>query len=512
MRALEKIKKESECYEGEYPRIRIGHAIHSVDEETVALMKEMGVGVELNLVSNLKLGNIKSIEDGDVQKTIQLCQKNGIPIFLGTDGYGIYQTSPEEQLNLAKKAGVEPLHIIISENEYIQEQRNREQKERKKLSNSPKGIAKSRIEEKLRTSDVHIAQSQDDSRLKGKIPIVVAGGSFKTRGDGSFYEYQKVALALQVLADVIKPGACYFATGGTNCGPERFLHSAIENRDKSNSKSSMKCVGIIPSYLGRFDDENAMQDFDAIKPKTISDGIIVDSYNGWNGFAEKLMMIANNSFNNEKQRGTRPNGFCIFIGGGETVRTEIRLACNGGKYTEPVHSFCFNGFGNQSASKRAIEIAGDSENITGFFDAESLITQIYKTYGKDIFINKFDINKLPLYIEQAKKRVVLDYQLFYETLLDEGKYTEGQLDMVKKMVEFGNTADISQCFGKSKDLDLFVSAYSTYIKEKSSKEIPTEFTADLRSEDIEKCGEVLKQEVYKKQEQGEKDSKIGEEK
>lgn len=443
-------------------------------------MREMNVeGIELNLSSNLALGNIEDVNDEALQRTIELCRTNGIPIFIGTDGYGVYRSTPKELSELARNAGLNLGQIISDEWEYLEDRRTLRAKIIQRFSNDKNGLAKKRIQERLKFLGINELQGQDDKSLKGseaaKLPIIIAGGSFKTRSDGNIDEYRELSLAMQVLVDVIKPGACYFVTGGTNCGPERFLHRALQNRDNSSSKSKMKCIGLIPSYAGRIDSNDAIDCFDKIDANTVTGAIIDYSYNGWSDFAESLIKMANNTYNLSKNSVPGPKGMCIFVGGGETVDKEIDLASQCG-----VKSFCYKGFGDKSASSKA----SNNENRVGFTNAESLIQQIYNFFGKEIFINGFDINKLLEYIERAKKKVTLDYQLFYDTLLDEGNFLKEQLDMIKSYIESGRTQDIGTIFkDKSrlelKDLNLFISAYSTYLKERSADEMPKKFTDDV---------------------------------
>ena len=480
-------------------------------------MKEMNVeGIELNLSSNLALGNIEDVNDMALQRAIELCNSHQIPIFIGTDGYGVYKSTPEKLFELAKNAGLNLEQMIIDERKYI-ESRPKEPRITQKLplpdkrDNSHEQLAKSRILEKLKSFKCSIIQDQDgkslrrDNGVSSKIPIIIAGGSFKTRSDGNFDEYREIAVAMQLLADVIKPSACYFVTGGTNVGPESLLHKAIQIRDKSSSKSEMKCIGLIPSYLGRFDDSNAFCDFDKIEPHTITGGIVCDSYNGWDRFGEELIKMANNSYHKNKINIQRPKGMCIFIGGGETVKKEIQLACGGGKYTDAIKSFCYNGFGSQSASCQAVKNKNKNENIVEFSNAESLIQQLYKFFGSEIFINKFDIKKLPEYIARANKKSLLDYQLFYDVLINEGKFPKDTLDMIKDLIEIGKVQDIRRIVtdkdtSSLKDLQLFISTYTTYLKERSANEVPKEcVTYDgirygILNKIIEKINNLIKKE------------------
>lgn len=480
--ALKIIKKESSGYNDNYPRIRIGHAIHGCDEETIKLMKEMNVSIELNLASNLKLGNLYSVQDEELKKAIELCKENGIPIFLGTDGHGIYCTTPEKQREYAAKAGIDLINIIQTENKYIVNEFQRTDKERVKLTRKKTQRAKSRIKFKLEQQGVNIVEGQEASGLKGKIPIIIAGSSLKTRGDGNFEEYKKLELAFQTLSNVIHPGRAYFVTGGTNCGPERFMHNAINKRDTSTAKSKLRCLGVIPSYIGRLDDSNAQNDFFKLEKGTITDALIVDSYSGWDDFAEHLIIISNNQY---KGKENGPKGFAIFAGGGETLKTELRLANKGGKNNQSIPCLVYSGFEKAESSKFLKDNGDESEKFSSFSNAEDLIKNIYEIYGNEIFFNGFDIEKLSYYIEKSKKNTNFNYQIIENTLIDEGKFGIEQLERIKDLIRKGvNAEEIQKLLfldkNTSKDIGVFIDAYKSYFVQKSATEVPKSLTEDVR--------------------------------
>ncbi len=464
----------------------------------------MGVGIELNLASNIKLGNIDGVEDERAKAAIQLYNSNGVPIFLGTDGYGLYQSTPEEQFDLAEKLGVNLEQILISEDKYLQKNKDLRMKT-EPLPNDEASLAKRRIEEALKSMGIMVLQSQDAKPLAGKIPIVVAGGSFKTRSDGDLKDYKKIAIIMQLLANFINPKTCYLVTGGTDCGPEHILHQAIKNRN-GKSTSQIQCVGIIPSYIGRLDEINAIQDSSKLSKGMT--GAIVDknAYKGWNDFATLLIRMSNNNYKVNPKGPKREKGFCIFIGGGETVKTEIILAsqglsANGKQEIEPVQSFCYKGFGKDSASQRALNKSND--NISGFSEAEELIREIYD-YDRKIFIDSFDINELPQYIERIEKKGIINYKFFYDTLIDEGKYTEEQMDYVMKQIEStiksgdeDKIEGIKKIIKYSKDLELFIKAYRTYYEERRASEMPAQFIKGVRFGEMSKAGEVIEEGIEK---------------
>lgn len=221
--ALKTIKNK--CIAKKYPRIRIGHAIHGLDEETINMMKQMEVSIELNLASNIALNNITGIDDENLAKTIRLCQENDIPIYLGTDGYGIYSSSPEEQKKFASMAKVDLLKAWHEELRYLDEVTIREKNNSLRIpykKDTPKG----RISKKLRELEIPELNSTGDlitnKRFKGKIPIIISGSSLKTRADGDFEDYKKIALMSKLLSNVLDPEKIFIITGGTNCRSRIF--------------------------------------------------------------------------------------------------------------------------------------------------------------------------------------------------------------------------------------------------------------------------------------------------
>ena len=86
------------------PRVRIGHGLYGVDDETIQLAKKMGVIIEFNMSSNLALNNINGIKDVPIKKYLDA----GVDVVLGTDGHGMYTTVGEQEAILATVAGLGP--------------------------------------------------------------------------------------------------------------------------------------------------------------------------------------------------------------------------------------------------------------------------------------------------------------------------------------------------------------------------------------------------------------------
>ena len=303
--ALEIIKAYCDSFNENYPQIRIGHAIHGINEESIKLIKDMGASIELNLASNLRLINLHQrelLEDRDLVNTIEMCKKNNIPIFLGTDGYGLYSSAPEEQMILAKQVGIDVLRILREDSKYIEYQERENNKRRTKLPK--KSPEKRKIERRIEKGLGIEAISNKSDIFKDKIPIIIAGGSLKTRGNIDFEEYKNIAIAFQTLINNVDPEKMFFVTGGTNCGPERFLHEAIQRRNNRDTSKKIDCLGAIPLCIGK-DDDNARQDFRKIQERTITHGLIVDAFKTWGQFPMQLLKIANNKLISIKDNGIR---------------------------------------------------------------------------------------------------------------------------------------------------------------------------------------------------------------
>lgn len=508
LKAIKSFCKGEELYNKDgsqkYPKIRIGHTIHGMlekNEETVKLMKELGVSVELNLASNVVLGNIKNGEDADAKRAIELCQKYEIPIFLGTDGFGIYGSSPEEQVKLAQEYGCNLFKISKNEEQYIEKIVEQEKASKPRVSTEREDTDKScrnRLMAKLERIGVKILNSQTDKEIKEKIPITVAGGSLKTRAEGNIEDYKKIELMFQTLTDVLDSKKVYIVTGGTDCGPERFVHRAVNITNKErNEKNKLICIGAMIKFLGKMSvraKEFAfpIDDLKKVKRNTITHALLLDknTMGGWDSFPRPLLEIANNKYRDANGK----KGCMIFVGGGETVRQEIRIAIYGEKEIEAVPTFLYNGFG---ASREALERINKDEfkNVYEFSDVESLIKSLYSQYGKTIFSKEFDINKLGEYVRLAKRNIEFDYNIVENTLIEEGKYSEDDFVAIKQALELSEDNMyrklILKQYEKNIDMQLFIKGYIKAQSKQQPKEIPDEVFEAEQKQKIEEKNESI---------------------
>ncbi len=81
--------------------LRIGHALFGSDEALEAL-REHGAVVELNLTSNFTLNNLHTVTQAPLGALLDA----GVHCVLGTDGPGLYGTSPGDELRVARLAGL----------------------------------------------------------------------------------------------------------------------------------------------------------------------------------------------------------------------------------------------------------------------------------------------------------------------------------------------------------------------------------------------------------------------
>ncbi len=98
----ENVRAAVECAEGLDVQLRIGHGLYGVDDATLDRLKGTGAIVEFNLNSNFALNNIQSSVDAPIVRYL----RHGVPVVLGTDGYGIYQTSLTLEARAARLCGL----------------------------------------------------------------------------------------------------------------------------------------------------------------------------------------------------------------------------------------------------------------------------------------------------------------------------------------------------------------------------------------------------------------------
>jgi adenosine deaminase len=176
-------------------KIRIGHALHGVDNETLRiaslLCKKNMLIIEFNPDSNLALNNIDYPADVPIKKFI----KAGIKFVLGSDGMGTYQTTSSQITTASKICGLEDAeldNLIKTENDYVNSQL--------KTFSINKNITRS--------------LNQDfNEQIKNKIPILIAGATGSSWLRISKQGRIEIKKCLKQLAEILDPEKVFFITG-----------------------------------------------------------------------------------------------------------------------------------------------------------------------------------------------------------------------------------------------------------------------------------------------------------
>ncbi|MDP1826463.1 MAG: NUDIX domain-containing protein [Archangium sp.] len=109
----ENVKLACEAVKGCDVTLRIGHALYGSDE-ALEQLRSTGAYVELNLTSNFTLNNIHSTAEVPLLQLLSA----GVHCVLGTDGPGLYGTTPGDELRAARLAGLtDPQRQALKETE-----------------------------------------------------------------------------------------------------------------------------------------------------------------------------------------------------------------------------------------------------------------------------------------------------------------------------------------------------------------------------------------------------------
>lgn len=239
-------------------RVRIGHGLYGMDEETLKLAKETNAIFEINATSNLSLNNVCNINGVGI---VELLIKHKIPFVLGTDGVGVYQTDPVQEARILARylsviTGNKSLEFLrISEELLLADAQERERimavrsntdvPTQEQLNALPKHWSEDVIKRKENERQLVLKQFQKvaekmgakihstedlDRLFEGKTPFVVSGSS---KSHWEQYTEQEKAIAIQQMKDLVEsldPEKVFFVTGGTDYGVEKALHEALKGK------------------------------------------------------------------------------------------------------------------------------------------------------------------------------------------------------------------------------------------------------------------------------------------
>lgn len=229
------------------PKCRIGHGLYGIDLETVegiALMNEMkkdGFVLEFQLTSNVRLNNLTKVEEHPIKKYLS----NGVSCVQGSDGCGFYGTDcMEEQMaltnllnltedDLFKMRKVED-KIINDSDKYF---KIKSEKFEEWLNG--RDIKDAILEEELKeiklnedrefkilgSTDIDSEEILKEKIVKlpeNKVPIIVAGGSFNSKGRETVLD-EKGKEILKELMQKLNNEKVYFVIGHKMQGYEKAI-------------------------------------------------------------------------------------------------------------------------------------------------------------------------------------------------------------------------------------------------------------------------------------------------
>ena len=332
---------------------------------------------------------------------------------LGTDGHGLYSTNGDQEVLLAKAAGLtlEDFEKIKETEELIQEKARQREEAHPKIEDidrvykfvystadgNPRWNSELAAQKKeelrqkvefVKSKIIETGAITDKGRIeedtKGKIPFVISSASKSSWGKISEESKEAIAVATQVLADCIDPDKAYIVTGGTNFGGEKTMHEAVRRR---NAELPLDKQIVL---LGTFTLE-AAKDPQGIEPETITHGMLMEldgkTAPGW-------MQLPDTQLEYAVEHG----GCLIAMGGGAIVSDMIQRSHNN---AIPMHLMD----GPEGASTdKAHSFEG---NDYAFASPQELIRRLYERYP-EAFGPDFDLDKLDEIVARARRQLGLE--------------------------------------------------------------------------------------------------------
>lgn len=211
-------------------RVRISHALNEdVDEALDATIERLSsftpplLSMEFCPDSNIGYNNIQHLRDIPFKRWLACCAS----WFLGSDGAGAIQTTPEQLALSALAAGVTLQQLVgmrKQELAFIADQQQRFDAKSRAYANY---YADDSIFLKEMALHIRAIQSMTDPKtldpirpslpdeFAGKTPILVAGASSESLADVDAGTQQIIREAMQLLVDALDPSHVYFVVGRT---------------------------------------------------------------------------------------------------------------------------------------------------------------------------------------------------------------------------------------------------------------------------------------------------------
>lgn len=286
--------------------IRIGHAIHGVDDETLEMGHQLSKNnmliVEFNPDSNLATNNIDFGTDIPVQKFYN----NEVKFVFGSDGSGMYQTSIKQLTKTMQLSGVTDKqfkYIRNTEEEYIE---FRKSKHKTDYQINPRQIISQEDIEQEKTN--YMNNEYNKARIMGKIPLFIAGAAGSSWQDIDKKHQEIIRQALEFMVESLDDSKIYFLSGRSKDKGITVELGKILTLNKFKTGENFLHVSMVAE---------TPNNNEPAKPKGIS--IIKD-------FDSPLVYLPSGTINFLKKH----NGIAIFIGGKSFTRDFIIEAAEQG--------------------------------------------------------------------------------------------------------------------------------------------------------------------------------------
>ncbi len=246
------------------PHVRIGHGLYAPDlrsakgKKLLQELVENRVVLEFQITSNVRLNNLSDLSRHPLKGFI----KAGVMCVQGTDGCALYGTDPiEEELSLEKLLDLSFEELCrMRENDRSIAEKSRQYCQNKWLlfehargPLSPADYLALRIAATEKATEVLWesqgkldAQKELEQQIRdlpeGKLPIVLAGGSFNNNQHVTKLNPQGMN-AIDKLLRSADPEKCFFVVGHSCSGYERYLLQQNEGR--------FQIYAIVPTMVSR---------------------------------------------------------------------------------------------------------------------------------------------------------------------------------------------------------------------------------------------------------------------
>ncbi len=281
------------------PQIRIGHGLYSENlntqagQELMELMNETGIIIEFQLTSNVRLNNIGDLSNHPIKKFLE----NGVKCVQGTDGCGMYGSDTfDEQLALQNLLGLEDTDFekmrkvedkVIEKAERYFEEKSKKFKEflgNKTMREAILELEEKNMKETEGQGELRIATNlETEKELKQKIkelptdkvPVIIAGGSFNTKGRETFASEEGIKVLKEFMKNVDNNNV-YFVIGHKMQGYEKAIIDISKELNKKFEIDAIVPKMVTEKVKNRLLDEN----IDGIRVSTESEELgIYKSFN-----------------------------------------------------------------------------------------------------------------------------------------------------------------------------------------------------------------------------------------